>query len=172
MSSSGSVAVPPLMRQGQLVEEIARAVVGKVQVQWMKLRYEISSLAPYSEHLIYITVPAGEVEREFPPRGISDLTDELREVMYRPGKGTWFSAVFTITAAGAVDAQFNFDDEPEWSRPTEPVFYVQDLERFPRDESAIPEWLAKQLVLGRIQDAEFDKIEGPRKKLTPVSTAN
>lgn len=164
--------VPPFIRQGQLVEDIARAIVGKVEGSWTELRYEISSLAPYSQDLTYITLPSGEVLQKFPPRGIIELADELREVMYRPGKGTWFSAVFTITAAGAVDAQFNFDDEPEWSRPTEPVFYVQDLERFPRDESAIPEWLAKQLVLGRIQDAEFDKTESPRKKITPVSTAD
>jgi len=169
MSDGKASQLPPFIRQGQRVEEIARAIVAKVQVPWTELRYKISSLAPYSEHLIYITLPSGEEDREFAPRGFTKVTDELRTVMYRPGKGTWFSAAFTISAAGSVDAAFNFDEEPEWSRPTEPVFYVQDLERYPRYESAIPPWLAHQLELGRLEDAEYDKVEGPRKRWTPVT---
>jgi hypothetical protein len=64
------------------------------------------------------------------------VAEDLRRVMYRPGAGTWFGAELTVTRHGSMDADFNYDDEPQWSRPVEPAWYAQDLEKFPRDESA------------------------------------
>ena len=90
--------------------------------------------------------------------------------MYRPGTGTWFTFTLTITQEGAVDAQFNYEVEPEWSPPVEPVLYVEDMERFPRDAAHIPAWLEEKLHLGRIQDAEWEKTHEPRRRWTPITT--
>jgi hypothetical protein len=94
---------------------------------------------------------------------------ELREVMYRPGTGTWFTFTLTISETGAVDAQFNYDDELEWDIPQEPVLFVEDLERFPRDAAHIPAWLDQKLQLGRIQDTEWEKTNEPRRRWTPIT---
>jgi len=77
------------------------------------------------------------------------LCARLREVMYRPGAGTWFSAVIEVTADGAMTSRFNYDDEPEWTAPVSPIAYVSDQERFPRDEANQPEWLKERLAEGR-----------------------
>lgn len=167
--SNGDITVSPMIRQGEIVSEIARDTVGKVGGSWVILTLIIKALAPYRQEATHITRPSGEIEQKLPPREISPLVRELREVMYRPGTGTWFTLTLTISDAGAVDAQFNCDDEPEWSRPTEPVFYLQDMERFPRDEAHTPAWLVKQLELGRVQDSEYDAKDGPRTRLTPIT---
>ena len=70
---------------------------------------------------------------------------ELRAAMYRPGVGTWFSAKVTVTAEGSMDADFNYDDEPVWDEGIPDHWFVTDLERFPRDESAQPAWLKNKL---------------------------
>lgn len=145
---SDSMSVPPMIRQGQLVEEIARSVAANVTDPWNQLVYRISSLARYQEDLIYVTKVGAEGDREFPPRDIYLLINELRAVMYRPGLGTWFSAEWKITPGGTVDVSFNFDEEPEFEDAV-PAFYTQDLEKFPRDEVFIPEWLQTQLDLDR-----------------------
>ena len=82
--------------------------------------------------------------------------------MFRPGTGTWFTFMFTISDTGAVDARFNYDDEPEWSRPQEPVLYVEDMERFPRDAAHTPAWLQEKLHLRRIQDTDTSLSCTPR----------
>lgn len=43
-------------------------------------------------------------------------------------------------------ADFNYDDEPTWETSIDPVLYVQDLDKYPRDESAIPGWLRQRLA--------------------------
>ncbi|MGL4338831.1 MAG: hypothetical protein ACRCSP_00190 [Rhodoglobus sp.] len=166
-----SGGIPPMIRQGQLISEVARAVVGAVDQPWTKLMYRTMRVAPYGQEGTYITKPDGEIELDFPSRGVPRLVRELREVMYRPGTGTWFTFTLTVTPQGGVDAQFNYDDEPEWDLPQEPVLYVEDLERFPRDGEHIPAWLQEKLRLGRIQDSEWEKTHEPRRRWTPITEA-
>jgi hypothetical protein len=157
MSSADDAAVEPMVRQGELVTEIARAVVGEVDGPWTSIRYEVESLAPYMEHGTFVTRPGGEVEQRFPPDDAVDLTEELRQVMYQPGAGTWFSAVLVVNEDGSADTNFNYDDEPAWPDPVQPVWYVQDLRKFPRDPDAIPDWLRNRLTEGAVQERELDE---------------
>ncbi|MGL4339788.1 MAG: hypothetical protein ACRCSP_05130, partial [Rhodoglobus sp.] len=57
-----------------------------------------------------------------------------------------------------------------WDLPQEPVLYVEDLERFPRDEAHIPPWLAEKLRLGHLQDIEWEKTHEPRRRWTPITS--
>lgn len=43
--------------------------------------------------------------------------------------------------AAARTNDFNYDDQPPWDTGVAPVFYEQDLEKYPRDAARIPEWL-------------------------------
>ena len=85
----------------------------------------------------------------FIPHEASDLLEELREVMYSRGVGTWFSATFCVTREGSGEtsakASFNYDEEPKWNFPVDPVQYAVDLEDFPRDEENTPDWLRERL---------------------------
>ena len=140
------VSSDPITRQGELIVEIAQSVVRSVDGRWTSISYVVKSLSAYQQHLTYITREDATVEREFPPDDVVDLDDDLRNVMYRPGAGTWFTATITIHGDGSLDADFNYDDEPDWTRPVEPVWYRQDLEKFPRSDAAIPDWLRARLT--------------------------
>lgn len=135
----------PLLRQRELIVEIANSVVASVSGPWSSIRYEIRSLAPFQQDLIYVTRPDGSEDRAFANDHVIDLDDELRAVMYRPGAGTWFAATISVSDRGSVNADFNYDDEPAWTAPIEPAWYVQDLEKFPRDDAAIPAWLRAEV---------------------------
>ena len=161
--------LPPMLLQGKLIEDIAAIVSEAATPSSKTLLYRSRALTPYQQSSLSAVGLNGAEERLRPPHTLAVLIKRMREVMYRPGVGTWFTFTLSITPEGAVDAQFNYDDEPEWSRPTEPVFYVQDMERFPRDEAHTPAWLVKQLELGRIQDSEYDAKDGPRARLTPIT---
>ncbi|WP_415855459.1 hypothetical protein [Sinomonas sp. G460-2] len=82
------------------------------------------------------------------------VLDRLREVMYRDGSGTWFSIAVTVTADRGMSAKFNYDDEPDFRQTLDPVAYVNDAKKFPRDEAHQPEWLKQRLAEGRSRFTE------------------
>lgn len=139
-------SAPPFIRQQALVESIASTAVSRVDGEWSSVTVELRCLAPWSQYQTLVTRPDGSVQ-SISARGIGDDAHELRDVMYRDGAGTWFSGTIVIDTAGHVSATFDYDNEPAWSRPAEPIFYAQDLGKYPRDESAIPAWLRAQLEL-------------------------
>ncbi|RLP80780.1 hypothetical protein D9V34_00770 [Mycetocola lacteus] len=84
--------------------------------------------------------------------------DKLRAACYREGAGTWFSATITVTEQGTTNAEYNYDNEPEWDTPIDPAAYVEDQEFFPRDLSAQPQWLRQRLAEGQARiDASGNK---------------
>lgn len=169
--SDNDLRMPLLVRQQELISQIAAGIASDTQGPWSTIAYGAKVLFPYSQDLVRVTTPDGQVVAEYPPDETSRLVRELRELMYRHHLGTWFTFTLTISRQGGADAAFDYDNEPAWSHRAEPVFYVQDLERFPRDDAHIPEWLAHELALGRDQDAEYDKSKGPRKRITPIIEA-
>jgi len=54
-----------------------------------------------------------------------------------------------VSAAGAVDASFNYDDPPPTSFDFAPDAYAADLVKFPRDPAHTPDWLSAQLAADR-----------------------
>jgi hypothetical protein len=71
---------------------------------------------------------------------------KLRAASYRDGSGTWFGLRLTVLPDGTAKAEYNYDDEPEWDAPVDPVVYVNDLKKFPRDEEHQPEWLRQKVA--------------------------
>lgn len=77
-----------------------------------------------------------------------DVFSRLREVMYRPGSGTWFSAEFRVDRSGRMDSDYVYDLEPDWTTPVDSIAYVTDFEKFPRDLEHQPQWLRDRLSEG------------------------
>ncbi|GAB11463.1 hypothetical protein GOARA_070_00020 [Gordonia araii NBRC 100433] len=71
--------------------------------------------------------------------------------------GTWFSAVLRIDRSGAVDGQFDYDSEPEWDAPVDPIAYVADQEKYPRDVENQPDWLKAKLAEGLARRREREQ---------------
>lgn len=129
----------------RLIEELGRELYRHIPNGADHIEYVIRALAPFTQSTARVIDAAGQSQWVSPPDQVDDIAGELRSAMYRPGAGTWFSAVITVTVRGSMDADFNYDDEPDWLRPVEPIWYVRDLERFPRDEAAMPTWLRAEV---------------------------
>jgi hypothetical protein len=158
-SIMSDMAVPPMIRQGQLVQEIARdtALEASGGGDWDSLLLTVRGLAPYRETQLGITRLSGEDRSLLPSRATSKLIKELRDVMYRPGTGTWFSMELTVVrqdGRGKVDVSFNYDEMPEWSDFPASIMFVQDLRKYPRDDENTPGWLHEQVELARVEYPE------------------
>ncbi|WP_245548446.1 hypothetical protein [Gordonia araii] len=110
---------------------------------------EISETYPTSLYMYYSQYADGTTESMPMDMDFDDeVFSRLREAMYQEGLGTWFSAVLRIDRSGAVDGQFDYDSEPEWDAPVDPIAYVTDQERYPRDVENQPDWLKAKLAEG------------------------
>lgn len=85
-----------------------------------------------------------------PERNLDVATDRLRQAMYRPGTGTWFGIIMTISREGKVFMDFNYDNEPDFGREVHAGSFVADQKQFPRDAEHTHEWLARKLHEGRL----------------------
>jgi hypothetical protein len=137
--------MPPMLRQGRLVEAIARSLSGSVPGEWVRLVYDVSAAGGELEDCLRVEWPDARTESVSAPLDVIDLDDELRAVMHDPEAGTWFSFNIVVTAGDGFDATFNFDDEPDWKSPVDPATYVDDMRRFPRTPQATPRWLQRRL---------------------------
>jgi len=143
------MTVPPVVRQEQLIDEIALHLADEVEGDWSTLVFHHRNLSMFFTGRIDVHRPDGSFAHAKPPDSILALTDELRRVMYEPGKGAWFSARWTIACEGGetptTNVAFNYDDEPVWRWPAHPGLYAIDLETFPRDEERVPAWLREKV---------------------------
>lgn len=80
------------------------------------------------------------------PRSLSEAFRALRDSMYQPGKGAWYTAIATLYRDGRFSLDLDYDHEPQWFTPTHPGHYVEDLEQYPRSEENIPPWLRDRLT--------------------------
>lgn len=144
MSESGGVQ-NSLPSQGELIVAIAQAIARERDMPWTSFEYRARMLRPYLQDEVLVTADDGTTAQKYPPDEVTQLVRDLRAAMYRPGAGTWFAARIAVTRDGTADADFDYDNEPEWTRLVEPAWYTQDLEKFPRDDSAIPDWLRARL---------------------------
>lgn len=143
------MTVPPVVRQEQLIDEIALHLADEVEGDWSTLVFNHRNLSMFFTGRIDVHRPDGSFAYARPPDTILALTDELRRVMYDPSKGAWFSARWTIACEGGetptTNVAFNYEDEPVWRWPAHPGLYALDLETFPRDEDRIPAWLRQKV---------------------------
>jgi len=82
------------------------------------------------------------------PAEVTRGFQELRELMYEPDRGTWFSARLILRAGAAPEFSFNFDEDPQWWPALPPTAFCRDLEAFPRADEHIPAWLRQVLAEG------------------------
>lgn len=71
--------------------------------------------------------------------------ENLRQVMYKPGKGTWYKAVFNIARPGQVTTNYDYNTEPDWTVRPGDATYRADLEKFPREPELVPDWMRSKL---------------------------
>ena len=142
-----------LVAEQQALDALVDAVRGELSPGDERLVLLASSVAPTSFLRLRAINPDGQLEADGErfnsvsiPIEASIAIRKLRAASYRDGSGTWFGVRLTVHADGTAKAEYNYDDEPEWDAPVDPVVYVNDLKKFPRDEEHQPEWLRRKVA--------------------------
>ncbi|MEV0796011.1 hypothetical protein [Kribbella sp. NPDC050459] len=65
--------------------------------------------------------------------------DDLRDVMYEDGVGTWYNATFTVTPDGSLVTEFDYDNPPFGGGGDDDLL-VDDQHAYPRDAEHLPTW--------------------------------
>ncbi|MCL2090635.1 MAG: hypothetical protein FWH11_05340 [Micrococcales bacterium] len=165
MSSEGG----GLEAQQELSRLIAQELYEVIPEHADEVRYVVSMFVQYSQSKTLLYQDGEEVGSLSGVGNVKSNARSLREAMYTPQGGTWFSAVFRVFRDGRMKASYNYDEEPVVTdvrgRPRDimPALYAKDLEVFPRSEKATPAWLAAKVEAGRAQIAQIEADERARR---------
>ncbi|WP_024817733.1 hypothetical protein [Arthrobacter sp. 31Y] len=116
-------------------------------IQWDEFAYVRSEIGSRAGSIARAYVAGAEVKRIHVDNNVLIAARTLRDVMYRPNRGTWFSMTLKVTPKGdSWEADYNYTEKPVWELG-EPVTdtYAQELYLFPRDEEHIPDWFKEEM---------------------------
>lgn len=147
--------MPDIEQQQQLIEQIAQELYTAMPEGCVSATVRFRVVADLGQLEATGTREDGGTERvgRFSDAFTAALT-QLRHAMYTDGTGTWFSGEITVTYEGTVRSDFNYDDEPAWTRELDASQWAKDLERFPRRPEVVPKWLEAKLATAVAARAE------------------
>jgi hypothetical protein len=141
---------PPVMDQAEqdrLTRQVGRALLAVAPSGWTQIRAEYRSVGRHIEVDVFVAVAARPSRPVPPPREVIDGLGRLRQGMYRPGRGTWLSAVYLLEPPSSFSVEFEPDLEPRWRRLPPPIGFQDELRFFPRAEPNIPDWFRQRAGL-------------------------
>jgi hypothetical protein len=145
---------PSSMEQDAIYESVGMALLEVAPVDWTQIDFTLSALAGIMSPGCTVRREGGAIEDIDPPDEAWQLLTELRDEMYQPGKGAWFTAKYTITRPGRFNVDFDYESEPDFDVPPSALSYLYDFEHFPRDTANTPDWLREKLEEARNSPAE------------------
>ncbi|MGW0178115.1 DUF6881 domain-containing protein [Nocardia sp. NPDC003345] len=148
-----------LTGQNELVQLVSRGIVNDAPPRWTRIEAVYIAAGNWIHRRLDIQTETGPYDG--PPGTIDpEPIRKLREVMYTPGSGTWFTMYLTIESDGAVSTNFDYDSRPPVPARLGPVL-VDDLRRYPR--SVIPEWAEEDIAdwSNRSPGGEIGEIGSP-----------
>jgi len=140
--------------QDQLTRQVGRALLSVAGADWQQVRAEYRSAGRHIEVDVLVKGPDGVERPARPPQEVVDGLGRLRQGMYRPGRGTWLSALYVLDPPSAFSAEFEPDVEPRWRRLPPPIGFADELRFFPREDAHIPDWLRQRAGLPPEQGGE------------------
>ncbi|SDM32675.1 hypothetical protein [Allokutzneria albata] len=132
--------------QQELLQEVSGLLVSAAPEGWRELELSFRSTVAVDTATFSCVGGSGERTRLSVPFRAMNRLSELREGMYAPGTGAWFTARMTIRPPGGFEVRYDYDSEPEFVPPLTPETFVLDQEHFPRSEEHMPEWLKDKLA--------------------------
>jgi hypothetical protein len=142
--------------QDQLTRQVGRALLSVAGQDWQRVRAEYRAAGRHIEADVFVTGPDGVERPVRPPQEVVDGFGRLKQGMYRPGRGTWFSAEYVLEPPSAFSAEFEPDVEPRWRRVPPPIGFADELRFFPRAEENIPDWLRQRAGLPPVPGEQSD----------------
>ncbi|SDC44704.1 hypothetical protein [Actinokineospora iranica] len=155
----------PVMEQAELArltKEVGRALVRAAGPDWQRIRAEYRSAGRHIEVDVLVTSAGEDAPHPVrPPMEVVEGLGRIRAGMYRPGRGTWLSAVYEIEPPGAFACEFEPDVEPAWRRVPPPIGFADELRTFPRSEEFIPDWFRARAGLPPAVSSETQAAHTP-----------
>jgi hypothetical protein len=148
--------------QDQLTRQVGRALLSAAGADWQQVRAEYRSAGRHIEVDVFVKGPDGVERPVRPPQEVVDGLGRLRQGMYRPGRGTWLSALYVLDPPSSFSAEFEPDVEPRWRRVPPPIGFADELKFFPREDENIPDWFRQRAGLPPRQPAEGDAAGPPQ----------
>ncbi|WP_199433276.1 hypothetical protein [Qaidamihabitans albus] len=128
----------------QLTQDVCDALAAAAPRGWRRVRLRVwGSVVTYQLEATVAMADGSSPVLELPP--LTGTLAELRARMYRPGRGTWFSARFELRSGEPPEADFDYDGDPQWWPEVPPSLFARDLEIFPRADEHVPAWLRARL---------------------------
>jgi hypothetical protein len=143
--------------QDQLTRQVGRALLTVAGADWQQIRAEYRSAGRHIEVDVLVRGPDGVERTVRPPQEVVDGLGRLRQGMYRPGRGTWLSALYLLDPPSSFSAEFEPDVEPRWRRVPPPIGFADELRFFPRGDEHIPDWLRQRAGLPPAPDAAAEQ---------------
>ncbi|MFE4194847.1 hypothetical protein ACFRJ9_03195 [Paenarthrobacter sp. NPDC056912] len=115
--------------------------------EWDVLEYVRSQTGGRGRSVAKVYLNGEEVDRKGTSSAVIIAVKMLRNLMYAPGKGAWFSMSLRVTPEGdGWEADYNYTDKPIWElgEPSADS-YAQELYLYPRDEEHIPDWFKEEM---------------------------
>ncbi|MCT2583969.1 hypothetical protein [Actinophytocola gossypii] len=140
----------PVMEQAEqdrLTRQVGRALLTVAGQDWTQVRAEYRSAGRHVEVDVFVSGPDGQPRPVRPPQEVVDGLGRLRQGMYRPGRGTWLSALYLLDPPSSFSAEFEPDVEPRWRRVPPPIGFADELRFFPRADEHIPDWFRQRAGL-------------------------
>ena len=140
----------PVMDQAEqerLTRQVGRALLTVAGQDWKQVRAEYRAAGRHVEVDVFVSGPDGQPRPVRPPQEVVEGLGRLRQGMYRPGRGTWLSALYLLDPPSTFSAEFEPDIEPRWRRMPPPIGFVDELRFFPRAEEHIPDWFRQRAGL-------------------------
>lgn len=133
--------------QDRLTRQVGRALLTVAGQDWTQVRAEYRSAGRHVEVDVFVSGPDGQPRPVRPPQEVVEGLGRLRQGMYRPGRGTWLSALYLLDPPSTFSAEFEPDAEPRWRRVPPPIGFVDELKFFPRADEHIPDWFRQRAGL-------------------------
>jgi hypothetical protein len=134
-------------RQDRLTRQVGRALLTIAPPDWRQIRAEYRSAGRHIEVDVFVTGADGQTVPVRPPEEVVEGLGRMRRGMYRPGQGTWLSAIYLLEPPSSFSVEFEPDVEPRWRRVPPPIGFQDELRFFPRSEEHIPVWLRQRAGL-------------------------
>ncbi|MEU5691214.1 hypothetical protein [Actinosynnema sp. NPDC020468] len=133
-------------RHAELLQRVGGLLLDAAPADFRRIDVLVRLTVPVQDLALTVYLPDGSTPEVAPPDGLLAAFTELRQVVNKPGRGTWFSARCVVNAPARIDITYNLDHDPRFVPDVPASVFARDLEVFPRDEAYTPDWLRDRLV--------------------------
>lgn len=138
-AASGGTGGEPDAGTLAALKRIATGAMPHIPKEATKVQLLCQSVGAAIEWAAQATMPDGSTQvLSIPEQDVGYAFADLRVLGNKPGAGSWFGALVTLTPAGQVSIAFNRDSQPSMQQPITAQLLRAERERFPRDKW--PDW--------------------------------